>query len=319
MKVQINCFHYNLSLSEAKGMCVNMKRYFVIYNPSSGKELAAHKVFSAAETVMSVEDVEFLFYATKKKGDGKEAAIRGCQYGYDMIIACGGDGTIHEVVNGMMKCSKRPKLAIMPAGTVNDFAEQLKLPKAQANFASLIMKNNFKTIDVGKINHDYFVNVVGGGAFTTIAHNVTIDSKTILGKYAYYYQAAVKVPGELEISQNIDYIIDGKQYSYRTLLFLVINSAGAGGFKYLCPKAKLDDGMLDMVIFEKTNNAELFQIFTKIFNGQHITHPKVHYFQAENIKIIPEKELLIDTDGDPGGYAPAEITSVHNAIDILVP
>lgn len=296
-----------------------MKRYFVIYNPSSGKELAGYKVFGVAETVMSVDDVEFLFYATKKKGDGEEAAIRACQYGYDMIIACGGDGTVHEIVNGMMKCPTRPKLAIMPAGTVNDFAEQLNLPKAKANFASLIMKYNFRTIDIGRINDDYFVNVVGGGAFTTIAHNVTLDSKTILGKYAYYYQAAVQVPGELEVCENITYIIDGKEYSYKTLLFLVINSAGAGGFKYLCPKAKLDDGLLDMVIFEKTNNAELFQIFTKVFNGQHITHPKVHYFQAENIKIIPENKLLIDTDGDPGGYAPAEISSVHNAIDILVP
>lgn len=296
-----------------------MKRFFVIYNPSSGKELAAYKVFGIAETVMSVEDVEFSFYATKKKGDGEEAAIKACQYGYDMIIACGGDGTVHEIVNGMMKCPSRPRLAIMPAGTVNDFAGQLNLPKARANFASLIMKYSFKTIDVGRINDDYFVNVVGGGAFTSIAHKVTLDAKTILGKYAYYYKAAVQVPGELEVCENIDYVIDGREYSFKTLLFLVINSAGAGGFKYLCPLAKLDDGLLDMVIFEKTNNADLFQIFTKVFNGQHITHPKVHYFQAENIKIFPENKLLIDADGDPGGYSPAEITSVHNAIKILVP
>lgn len=296
-----------------------MKRYFVIYNPSSGKELAGLKIFSAAETVMSIENIEFSFYATKKKGDGEAAAIRGCTSGYDMIIACGGDGTVHEVVNGMMKCPQRPKLAILPAGTVNDFAEQLKLPKAHDNFASLMLQNNFKTIDVGKVNDDYFVNVVGGGAFTTIPHKVTIDAKTILGKYAYYYKAAVQVPEELEISQNIEYIIDGNSYNINTLLFLVINSSGAGGFKYLCPKAKLDDGLLDIVIFEKTNNAELFQIFTKVFNGQHITHPKVHYYQGKKIKIIPEKELFLDTDGDPGGFAPAEIQSVHNAIDILVP
>ncbi|MBP7223013.1 MAG: acylglycerol kinase family protein, partial [Sedimentibacter sp.] len=114
-----------------------MKRYFVIYNPSSGKELAAYKVFGAAETLMSVEDAEFTFYSTKKKGDGEEAAIRACRLDYEMIITCGGDGTVNEVVNGMMKCSNRPKLAIMPAGTVNDFAEQLNLPKAQENFASL--------------------------------------------------------------------------------------------------------------------------------------------------------------------------------------
>ncbi|MDF2615738.1 MAG: dagK [Sedimentibacter sp.] len=296
-----------------------MKKYFVIYNPSSGKELAPQKIFHAAESIMEIEDTEFTFFATKKKGDGEAAAIRGCQERYDMIISCGGDGTVHEVVNGMMKCSERPKLAILPAGTVNDFAEQLKMPKAYANFASLLLKKKFISIDVGKINDDYFVNVVGGGAFTSIPHNVTIEAKTILGKYAYYFKAAVQVPEELENSHNITYEIDGNQHKFSTLLFLIVNSSGAGGFKYLCPDAKINDGLLDLVVFEKTNNADLLQIFTKVFNGQHITHPKVHYYQGKNIKISSDKDLSVDADGDFGGYAPLEISSVHNAIELLVP
>lgn len=296
-----------------------MKKYFVIYNPTSGKELAGLKAFRVSETVMEIEDVEFTFFATKKKGDGEKAAIRGCREGYDVIISCGGDGTVHEVVNGIMKSPCRSKLAIMPAGTVNDFASQLKMPKAYANFASLILKDNFKTIDVGKINDEYFVNVVGGGAFMNIPHDVTIEAKTILGKYAYYFKAAFDVPGQLVNTNNINYIIDGEEYNFNTLLFLVVNSSGAGGFKKLCPKAEMNDGLLDIVIFEKANNADLLQIFTKVFNGQHITHPKVHYYQGKSIKIDCEKKIPIDTDGDLGGYVPAEISSVHNAIEILVP
>ncbi len=296
-----------------------MKKYYVIYNPSSGKELAGQKIFRVSETVLEIEDVEFTFYATKRKGDAELAAKRGCEEGYDMIISCGGDGTVSEIVNGIMKSPVKTKLAIMPAGTVNDFAVQLKMPKAYANFASLIMKQNFKTIDVGKINDNYFVNVVGGGAFTGIPHNVTIEAKTILGKYAYYFQAAIEVPGQLENTQDVTYIIDGVEYSYKTLLFLIINSSGAGGFNKLCPKAKIDDGLLDVVIFEKTHNADLLQIFTKVFNGQHITHPKVHYFQGKNILINSDKKMPIDTDGDLCCNVPAEISSVHNAIEILMP
>ena len=296
-----------------------MKKYFVIYNPTSGKELAGQKIFHVAETIMELEDVEVTFYATKKKGDGEVAAIKGCKEGYDLIISCGGDGTVHEVVNGIMKSECRTKLAIMPAGTINDFASQLKIPKAYANFASLVMKQNFKSIDVGKINDDYFVNVAGGGAFMNIPHDVTIEAKTILGKYAYYFKAAVDVPGQLLNTNIIDYVIDGQEYSFNTLLFLVINSSGAGGFKKLSPKAKINDGLLDIVIFEKANNADLLQVFTRVFNGQHITHPKVHYFQGKNIKIDCEKKIPIDTDGDLGGNVPAEIQSVHNAIEILVP
>lgn len=296
-----------------------MKKYFVIYNPTSGKELAGQKIFHASEAIMKAEDAEFTFYATKKKGDGEAAAIRGCEEGYDMIVSCGGDGTVHDVVNGIMKSPVKSKLAIMPAGTVNDFASQLKMPRTYASFASLIMKRNFKTIDVGKINNDFFINVVGGGAFTNIPHDVTIEAKTILGKYAYYFKAAVEVPGQLLNTHSINYEIDGEKYNFNTLLFLVINSSGAGGFKNLCPKAKINDGRLDIVIFEKANNADLLQIFTRVFNGQHITHPKVHYYQGENIKIDCEKKLPIDTDGDLGGYMPAEISSVHNSIEILVP
>lgn len=296
-----------------------MKKYFVIYNPTSGKQLAGQKIFRVSETVMEIEDAEFTFFATKKKGDAETAAVRGCEEGYDMIISCGGDGTVREVVNGIMKSPVRSRLAIMPAGTVNDFASQLKMPKAYANFASLIMKQNFRTIDVCRINSDYFVNVAGGGAFTNIPHNVTIEEKTILGKYAYYFKAAVEVPGQLVNTYDINYVIDGREYNYNTLLFLVINSSGAGGFKNLCPKAEINDGLLDIVIFEKANNADLLQVFTKVFNGRHITHPKVHYFQGQNIKIDCNKKLPIDTDGDLGGYAPAEISSVHNSIEILVP
>lgn len=296
-----------------------MKRYFVIYNPTSGKELAGQKIFHVAETVMETQDVVFTFYATKKKGDGEAAAIKGCLEGYDLIIACGGDGTVHEVVNGIMKSPVRTKLAIMPAGTVNDFATQLKIPKTYANFASLLMKYNFKCIDVGKINENYFMNVAGGGAFMNVAHDVTIEAKTILGKYAYYFKAAFEVPGQLEKSNHIKYTIDGEKYNYNTLLFVVINTSGAGGFKNLSPKAKIDDGLLDIVIFEKANNADLLQVFAMVFNGQHIAHPKVHYFQAQNIKIECDNDLAIDTDGDLGGYGSSEITSVHNAIEILVP
>ncbi len=296
-----------------------MKKYFVIYNPTSGKEMAGQKIFRVSETIMELEDVEVTFFATKKKGDGEAAAMRGCEEGYDLIISCGGDGTVHEVVNGIMKSPVKSKLAIMPAGTVNDFASQLKMPRAYANFASILMKQNFRTIDVGKINDDYFINVVGGGAFTNIPHDVTIEEKTILGKYAYYFKAAFEVPEQIVNTNNINYVIDGREYNFNTLLFLVVNSSGAGGFKNLCPKAKIDDGLLDIVIFEKANNADLLQVFTRVFNGQHITHPKVHYFQGEDIKISCENNLPIDTDGDLGGHVPAEISSVHNAIDILMP
>lgn len=291
----------------------------VIYNPSSGKESAANKVFQAGRYVMEDEEVEITYYATKKKDDAVFAAKRACNEGYDMIISCGGDGTVHEVVNGIMKSNKKTRLGILPAGTVNDFAAQLNIPWTSEEFADMIVNYKFKNVDIGKINDDYFVNVVSGGAFINIPHSVTVDAKTLFGKYAYYFQAAIEIPGQLEKSYNIKYTIDGNTFNIDTFLFLISNTTGAGGFKQLCPHAKYDDGMLDIVIFEKASHADLIQIFTGVFNGQHVKHPKVHYFQAKDIKIDTDDDIVIDIDGEQGEGMPLEIHSLDKGLEILTP
>lgn len=262
-----------------------MRRYKVIYNPSSGKEEAAIKAFEVSKIIMDKDDVEFSFYATKCKNDAMYKAIETCNEGYDMIISCGGDGTLHEIVNGIMRSEKRTKLAILPAGTVNDFAEQLHIPKSAEKFAKMIRGLRTEFVDVGKINNDYFTNVVSGGIFTNIPHSVSIDEKTIFGRYAYYFHAFIEIPGQLDKVYKIRYTIDGKEYDIDTHLFIINNTPGAGGFKYLCPNAKYNDGLLDMVVFEKASHTDLMQIFTGVFNGQHVKHPKVHYFQTNNIMI----------------------------------
>lgn len=295
------------------------KRYMVIYNPSSGREMAANKIFQAAKIAVEKKDLEITFYATKKKGDATLKAMDACSEEYDMIIACGGDGTVHEVVDGIMQSEKRTKLAILPAGTVNDFAQQLGLPNESYDFADMLLNERFEQVDVGRIDGTYFVNVVCGGAFSDIAHSVNTDSKTFFGKYAYYFQAAVDIPGQLDKSYKIKYTIDGKVSVIDTFLFIVSNTSGAGGFKYLSPNAKYDDGLLDIVVFEKSSPADLIQIFAKVFNGNHITHPKVHYIQAKDLIIECEEELELDVDGELWGKAPIELKSIYNGLEILVP
>lgn len=297
-----------------------MKRYKVIYNPSSGKEEAANRAFQMSKLVMNKNDVEFTFYATKGKNDAMNKAIESCNEGYDMIISCGGDGTVHEIVNGLMKCKNRPNLAILPAGTINDFAEQLHIPKTAEKFAKMFNSLKFKEVDVGKINDDYFINVVSGGIFTNIPHTVSIDEKTLFGRYAYYFHAFLEIPEQLMKTYKIKFTIDDNVYDLDTHLFLINNTPGAGGFKCLSPNAKFDDGLLDVVIFEKASYTDLMQIFTGVFNGQHVKHPKVKYFQANDIVIESlDKKLVVDVDGELGGNMPIHISSENKALKILVP
>lgn len=296
-----------------------MEKYMVIYNPSSGREMAGNKAFQACKYILEKKDTEITFFATKKKNDAMYAATKACNEGYDLIIACGGDGTIHEVVNGIMYSEKRTKFALLPAGTSNDFAQQLYIPSTPVEFADLLLSKNFEPLDVGCLGDTYFINVVCGGAFTNIPHTVNIEAKTLFGKYAYYFQAALEVPGQIEKSYNIKYAIDDVEYNIDTILFLISNTASAGGFKYLSPKAKYNDGYLDLLIIEKAPATDLFQIFTGVFNGTHINHPKVHYHQAKDIKIECDQELIIDIDGELGGKTPINLTSVYRPLEILVP
>ncbi|QSX04951.1 YegS/Rv2252/BmrU family lipid kinase [Sedimentibacter sp. zth1] len=297
-----------------------MKRYKVIYNPTSGKEEAAIKAFQMSRVIMESEDIEFTFYATKCKNDAMTKAKEACNEGYDMIISCGGDGTVHEVVNGIMQSENKTKLAIMASGTVNDFAEQLKIPRTYDKFAAMVKNAKSKKVDIGKINDEYFVNVVCGGSFTNIPHTVTIEEKTLFGRYAYYFHALFELPEQLNKTYKIKYTVDEKVFEMNSHLFIINNTLGAGGFKYLCPDAKVDDGLLDLVIFEKATHAELIQIFTKLFNGQHIKHNKVHYFQAKNIIIESEDDsLVVDSDGELAGKMPIYVTSDNKGLNIIIP
>ena len=296
-----------------------MQKYMVIYNPSSGREAASNKAFSSLKHVIEKTDAEVTFFATKKKNDALEAATKACNEKYDLIIACGGDGTVHEVVNGIMRSENKTKFAILPAGTSNDFAEQLSIPSSAEEFSSLLLNPKFEPIDVGFLGNTYFINVVCGGAFTNIPHSVNIDAKTIFGKYAYYFQAALEIPGQVEKSYSMKYTIDQTEYKIDTVLFIVSNTAGAGGFKHLSPSAKYNDGYLDIMIVEKSSAADLFQIFTGVFNGSHVNHPKVHYYQAKDIKIECEQDLILDIDGELGSKTPINISSMHRPLEILVP
>ncbi|SHJ80865.1 diacylglycerol kinase (ATP) [Dethiosulfatibacter aminovorans DSM 17477] len=296
-----------------------MEKYLVVYNPSSGKEMGQQKMFQIAKNLLTDEDISMTFIATKKKGDAIEAAKHGCSEGYDMIIACGGDGTINEAVNGIMQSPSKTKLAILPTGTINDFATYMRIPSSIKEFTKMLKNKKTNMVDVGKVNDQYFINVVSGGAFTNIPHEVPSDTKTIFGKYAYYFQAALEIPNQIYKSYNLKVESEGKTLNLEALVFVVSNTPSTGGFKKMTPDAKFNDGLFDVVIFEKTNPLIMLEIFTGMASGDHVKHPKVHYFKTSEISIDSDDELTIDIDGEYGFKTPVNISIINEGIELLVP
>ncbi len=320
-----------------------MKRLKVIYNPASGKKTEQAKIFRIAKLLLESDNTEISFCATKKSNDAKEAAYNACLQKYDIIIGCGGDGTIHEIVNGMVdfyiktyikpndiNCEydsnidntpndQIPALAILPAGTVNDFANYLQIPVSVEAFVKMIQKSNTKLVDVGVIGNDCFINVIAGGAFANIPHEVSNENKSILGKYAYYLQGALELGDQLEKSYPLSITADEETYQMDALMFIVANTASVGGFSKLAPHATLDDGYLDLLVIKKAPPPELVSIAQKILWGEHLSHKLVFYKQAKNILIESNKDICLDYDGEAAHSKKIDLKVLNKALRLVVP
>lgn len=296
---------------------INLK---LIYNPSAGLQTQQDKAFIIARKLMETNNFRVCIFATKKKNDAYNEAKKACEENFDIILACGGDGTVNEVVNGIMESTHKSKLAILAAGSINDFSDHLALPTDITKFTEMIIQGNTTSTDVGKANDRYFINVAAGGAFTNIAHEVPIDTKTLLGKFAYYLQGARELPYQLDKNFPVTIQVDNEEaFSADIFLMLVSNSPSVGGFKKLVPEANISDNMLDLLIIKKSTKKELVEIFSKIITGQHIKHPQVIYKKAKKISLTSSvDDLTIDVDGEQGEKTPIFFEVIPHGIEIII-
>lgn len=294
-----------------------MERIKFIINPSSGRQLMDRKIDSLIKKLLNDGYVVGKYY-TKGKDDAVNETMRTCKSGFDLIVVCGGDGTVNEVVKGLMLSEKKIPFTIIASGTVNDFAKYLKLPRSITGIYELIRRKKVISIDVGRIADNYFVNVAAGGLLTSVAHTAQPEMKAILGRTAYYLEGLRELmidrlePIKVEI-KTPEFVLEED-----ILLFLISNSSSIGGFKKLAPTAEIVDGLLDVVIIKKAEIGELANIFLSVFTGKHVNHPKVIYFKAESIEINSDNNVTIDIDGEYGGKLPAKFDVIQNAVEILV-
>lgn len=295
-----------------------MKRVKIIINPSSGRQLAERKIDYLSKLLL---DDGYIVgkYFTKEKYDARNETIKTCEEDWDMIIVCGGDGTVNEVATGIGQSINKLPVAILSSGTVNDFANHLKIPRNIDDFFDMIKKENIINVDLGKVNDDYFVNVAAGGLFANVGYLVNPEAKALLGRMAYYFEGVKEFA-----TDNLEPIrlsFESEEYTKvdDILLFLISNSSSIGGFKKLAPNADVLDGLLDVLIIKKSNVTDLANIFFNVLTGEHINHPNVEYFKTKRIIIKSEnEELKIDIDGEYGGKLPAIFQVVSMGMRVFV-
>ncbi|TLS36023.1 diacylglycerol kinase [Pseudalkalibacillus caeni] len=293
-----------------------MKRARLIYNPTSGREQVKRQLPYILERLEKA-GYEASAHATTSEGDATEAAKKAVEREFDLVIAAGGDGTIYEVLNGIAEQTFRPKLGIIPAGTTNDFARAIHVPRTIEGAMDIICDGYEMPIDVGKVNNKYFINIAGGGRLTELTYEVPSKLKTMLGQLAYYLKGVEMLPSIRPTAVKMEY--DGKLFEGEIMLFLVANSNSVGGFEKLAPTADLNDGLFDLIVLKKTNLAEFIRLATNALRGDHINDPNVLYTKASRIKVEASDKMQLNLDGEYGGPLPAEFVNLYQHLTMIVP
>ena len=299
-----------------------MKGLFII-NPSSGRQNFHDKIKEIAGNLIMDQICNTLdvFY-TEKQDDALNKAA-GLQPGeYDFVVAVGGDGTLNEVINGIILSGSEIPVAVISAGTVNDFANYLKLPQTPKEFCEMIRDFHLKKVDAGKVNSKYFINVVAAGLLSDIGFKVAKDKKAVMGKLAYYLEGAIDLPKQFGRTLHLRFDSEEKTLEEEVLLFMVTNSQSVGGFREIAPLASTSDGMLDVVVIKKMDIFQITPLLISILQGDHVNHPAVEYFQTNHLTIenVDGQEINVDYDGEQlMDDFPLHIDLIPKAIRIVIP
>jgi len=192
-----------------------MKKIMIIANPSSGKE-KSEEYIEKLKSILSETTQEIKVNKTKEKGDAENYAHKAAEEDFDTVIAMGGDGTMHEVVNGLRKNDQSTALGIVPLGTVNNFAKALGIPNDPLEAIEVFSDAQIVPIDTGRINDTYFVSSVSAGPIPETVQHVDSEMKTTFGPLAYFIQGVKALDQETVYPFTL--LFDGKEVKERVQL-----------------------------------------------------------------------------------------------------
>lgn len=294
-----------------------MKRARIIYNPTSGREIFKKHLPDVLEK-LEIAGYEASCHATTGAGDATKAAITAVERGYDIVIACGGDGTLNEVVAGISQCENRPKLGLIPMGTTNDFARAVHIPRDIDEALDIIIKGDSIPVDVGLVNDDkYFINIAAGGRITELTYEVPSKLKTLLGQLAYYLKAVEMIPSIKATHMKIK--IDDEEFDDKAMMFLCALTNSVGGFEKLAPDASINDGLFTVLILKECSIADFVRLVSLAIRGDHLNDPSIIYRKARKVEVSTTETVHLNLDGEYGGDAPVTFQNLKQHIEVFVP
>lgn len=292
------------------------KKLYFIYNPHSGREQIRTKLFHILQ-IFSDAGYELTVHPTREKKDAVKQ-IEELPDDYDLVVCSGGDGTMDEVVQGMMRRASRIPIGYIPSGTVNDFARSLKIPRNMLKAAHIAVEGKDFPCDMGTFNDEHFVYIAAFGIFTDVAYSTKQNVKNVLGHMAYLLEGMKRLTNipsyhmsirSRELEAEGDFIFG-----------MVTNSRSVGGFKSIIGrKVQFDDGVFE-VTFIKTpkNAAELQEILGAIILKE-IDSKYMYSFRTAHLQVEANGMVPWTLDGEYGGECTtAVIQNYQQALKIRI-
>lgn len=296
---------------------MDKEKMLFIYNPHAGKASIRSNLLDMID-IFTKAGFEVTAYPTQQQGDAIKATKE--RAGDFKILACsGGDGTLDEVVTGMMECDQRIPIGYVPAGTTNDFAKSLRIPSSMIKAAESIVTGRLFPCDIGSFNEDTFVYIAAFGLFTDVSYATDQQIKNVLGHMAYILEGAKRINSIP--SHHVKYSHDGIEAEDDFMFGMITNSLSVGGFRKITGKnVELDDGLFEVTLIKKPKNMIELNMVIASLVGKKIVTEYMDCFKTNELIIETEEEIPWTLDGEFGGnHSLVRIKNEKHALRIIVP
>ena len=297
---------------------MNEKKLLLIVNPCSGKAKMRTELLKVVE-ILSDAEYEVTVYPTKDRGDATLKAAAIAEGEYDLLVVCGGDGTLNEVITGLMQTGIKQTLGYIPSGTLNEWSSGLGIARNIADAAKDITAGHEITLDVGQFGDKYFSYTASFGAFTSASYSAPQDIKNVLGQAAYFFEG-IKSLGNIK-PMHLKFICDEKEIEGDFLFGAVSNSMSVGGIvKFDDSVVKLNDGYFEVLLIKNPDNILKLQPLIDGILRKELDREGMEFFHTKSITVIGGEEISWTLDGEYAeGKNEIKIENIHNAITLIVP
>lgn len=293
------------------------KKMLFIYNPHAGKASIRSNLLDMVD-IFTKAGYEVTAYPTQQQGDAIKATKE--RSGDFQILACsGGDGTLDEVVTGMMECENRIPIGYVPAGTTNDFAKSLGISSNMIKATEAIVNGKVFPCDIGSFNDDTFVYIAAFGLFTDVSYATDQQIKNVLGHMAYILEGAKRINSIP--SYHVKYTHDGIEAEDDFMFGMITNSLSVGGFRKITGKhVQLDDGLFEVTFIKKPKNMIDLNMIIASLVGRKMVTEYMDCFKTNELIIEMDKEVPWTLDGEFGGnHSNVKIKNEKHALKIIIP